>query len=73
MNDKRNQVSIDAVTVRLNGKPVVMFDVCIGYQDTDLITLSALKRLRNLCDRYIKLGESMKPADSDDLTEITDD
>ena len=59
MKQTQNHVEIDAVTVKLDGKRQVMFNVVVGMQDTPLISLEALRELRRLADNYIRLAEAL--------------
>ena len=53
-------ISIEAASVVSDKSQQLTFQVVINYQETPAISLDALRRLRDMADHFITLGENLK-------------
>ena len=56
-------ISIEAASVVSDKSQQLTFQVVINYQETPAISLDALRRLRDMADHFIVLGENLKQSE----------
>ena len=53
-------ISIEAASTVQGDSQQLTFQIVINQQDTPAISLDALRRLRDMADHFITLGENLK-------------